>query len=95
LRGTPFDPFGYTAERRMERRLIAEYRDMMRFVTAHVDQSRLQTAVELAKAAQGIRGYGPVKDASVARYAADRARLLSDFGASPDGPPSREPLLTS
>jgi indolepyruvate ferredoxin oxidoreductase len=94
LRGTPFDPFGYTAERRMERRLIAEYRDLMRFVTAHVDQSRLQTAVELAKAAQGIRGYGPVKDASVARYGADRARLLSDFGASPDGPPSREPLLT-
>ena len=25
LRGTPFDPFGYTAERRMERRLIADY----------------------------------------------------------------------
>ncbi|WP_179041450.1 DUF6537 domain-containing protein [Sphingobium lactosutens] len=41
LRGTMFDPFGYTAERRMERRLIVEYRALIRQVAARIDQSRL------------------------------------------------------
>jgi len=29
LRGTALDPFGYTAERRMERRLIKDYQALV------------------------------------------------------------------
>jgi indolepyruvate ferredoxin oxidoreductase len=93
LRGTWLDPFGYTGERRMERRLISEYRGLMRFVMTHLDKPRLRTAIELAKAAQSIRGYGPVKEASLSRYAVRRAQLLSDFGASPRDPLTQEPLV--
>jgi indolepyruvate ferredoxin oxidoreductase len=94
LRGTLFDPFGYTTERRVERRLVVEYRELMRFVVSHLDKGRLRTAIELAKAAQAIRGFGPVKEASISRHAAQRAQLLSAFGASPGDPLTQEPIFT-
>jgi hypothetical protein len=54
----------------------------------------LRTAIELAKAAQAIRGFGPVKEASISRHAAQRAQLLSAFGASPGDPLTQEPIFT-
>lgn len=81
LRGTPFDVFGYTAERRMERQLIAEYLELIRDIAARVDQPRLATAIKLAGAAYDIRGYGLIKDASVAEYAEQRKQLMAAFEA--------------
>jgi len=77
LRGTPFDPFGYFPERRMERRLIEEYRALIGMVLDRVEQSNLSTVIELAGAAYDIRGYGPVKDASVEEYQARRDQLIA------------------
>jgi indolepyruvate ferredoxin oxidoreductase len=76
LRGTAFDPFGYTAERRMERRLIGEYRALIERVVADLHVSNLKAAAELAAAAGEIAGYGPIKDAAVADYAAKLPALL-------------------
>ena len=81
LRGTPFDPFGYTRERRMERRLIEEYRALIDMLLERVDQRNLATAIELAAAAYDIRGYGLVKDASVKDYEQRRQQLLSTLDA--------------
>ncbi|MCW1384874.1 indolepyruvate ferredoxin oxidoreductase family protein [Novosphingobium sp. KCTC 2891] len=82
LRGTALDVFGYTAERRMERQLIDDYKAMIRDIVARVDQQHLHTAIELAEAAADVRGYGPVKEAAFAEYEARKASLLQDF-ASP------------
>jgi len=79
LRGTPFDVFGYTAERRLERRLIREYRELARKVADRLDADNLAAAVELARAAIDIAGYGPVKEAAAAAYAAKLPRLLEAF----------------
>ena len=79
LRGTPFDPFGYMAERRMERALIADYRSMIKDILPQVDATNLDTAIELAGAVQEVRGYGPVKHAAFEQYEVVRARLLETF----------------
>ena len=79
LRGTPFDPFGYMAERRMERNLIAEYREMMARVLDRVDATNLSAAIDLAGAAQEVRGYGPVKHAAFEQYERTKAALLEQF----------------
>jgi len=79
LRGTRFDPFGYFQERRMERRLIDDYRTLIDGITDRLDQHNLATAVELARAAADIGGYGPVKTASVERYESRRRELLAEF----------------
>lgn len=82
LRGTLFDPLGYMAERRMERELIADYRRMMADVLDKLDATNLPVAIELAGAAQEIRGYGPVKHAAFEQYRSAKAGLLEAFGKS-------------
>jgi indolepyruvate ferredoxin oxidoreductase len=84
LRGTPFDPFGYTAERRMERRLIRQYEADMARVLA--DPSRNpEAAVALAELPLSIRGFGPVKAANAEAAAKRRDDLLAAFEAGPAG----------
>jgi indolepyruvate ferredoxin oxidoreductase len=81
LRGTPLDPFGYTAERRLERRLIADYRRLIEQLVDRLDPRNLDAAIELAGAAYDIRGYGPVKHVSVQDYMARHEKLLAAFEA--------------
>ncbi len=65
LRGTWADPFGYTAERRMERALVGEYLWLLDKVLAELGPDTHTQAVELANTAQAIRGFGPVKARAV------------------------------
>ena len=82
LRGTPFDIFGYAAERRMERALIGEYQALMRTVAGKVSGATMLSAVEIAAAADLIAGYGPVKEEGVTQFRARVAELLPQLQAS-------------
>jgi indolepyruvate ferredoxin oxidoreductase len=62
LRGTAFDIFGRTEERRTERALIGEYRAAVDELLAGLSADRLPLAVEIAKLPEDIRGYGHVKE---------------------------------
>jgi len=72
LRGTPFDPFGYSRERRMERALIEDYEQRLDRVLSVLTASNLAAVLELVELVDGIRGFGPVKEAAVVAY---RARV--------------------
>ncbi|MBU1835777.1 MAG: 2-oxoacid:acceptor oxidoreductase family protein, partial [Alphaproteobacteria bacterium] len=82
LRGTPLDPFGYTAERRMERALITQYECDMAALGTNAAQNP-DAAVALAALPLTIRGFGPVKAANAARAEKEREVLLSRLR---DGP---------
>ncbi len=75
LRGSVFDPFGRTAERRAERQLIADYERRLERVLAHVDAKNLALAVTLLRLPEDIRGFGPVK-AEAMRAVATRTEAL-------------------
>jgi indolepyruvate ferredoxin oxidoreductase len=77
LRGTPFDPFGYTAERKMERALIKQYEADMRDVLPKLTDQTRDAIVALAELPKQIRGFGPVKHANEAKAAKRREELLS------------------
>jgi indolepyruvate ferredoxin oxidoreductase len=64
LRGTPFDVFGWDRDRREERALIREFE---RLVSDSVGLPYEQQ-VRLAQSVLSIKGYGPVKEAAVARW---------------------------
>ncbi|MCV2866128.1 indolepyruvate ferredoxin oxidoreductase family protein [Defluviimonas sp. WL0075] len=76
LRGTPLDPFGRSAERRMERALIAEYFATIEALLPQLPEADYAVALALASLPETIRGYGHVKAASVEAAAARRADLL-------------------
>jgi len=79
LRGTAFDVFGKTAERRAERRLIEDYIGMVDEFCATLDAARLDTAVALASLPDDIRGFGHVKEASMEKAAVLRGQLLARY----------------
>ena len=61
LRGTAFDVFGYTEERRGERALIGRYMDTLEELMVGLSASSLPAAVEVAAVAEQIKGFGHVK----------------------------------
>ncbi|MEK0429477.1 MAG: hypothetical protein RL001_2004 [Pseudomonadota bacterium] len=79
LRGTRLDIFGWTAERRMERNLIVEYRDMIASLLITLDTRRLPIAAELASLPEKIRGFGHVKALAVERYRSEVELCLRRF----------------
>ncbi len=81
LRGGVFDVFGYTAERRMERRLIGDYQKTMETVLAGLDHENHALALEIANLPQQMRGFGHIKDANVAQALARQAELLASYTA--------------
>ncbi|GAA0304014.1 indolepyruvate ferredoxin oxidoreductase family protein [Sphingomonas oligophenolica] len=82
LRGGVFDIFGYTAERRMERALIGEYRRLATRLAGKIDERNIALATEIAGSAALVRGYGPIKQQGVAAWRARLAELMPRF----DGP---------
>lgn len=88
LRGTYFDPFGYTMERRQERSLIVEYRDLAKLVVERLTSANFQQSIALLSEVNQIRGYGPVKEAAISAYRERLPALLKAFddaGESRDG----------
>jgi indolepyruvate ferredoxin oxidoreductase len=79
LRGTPFDPFGYTLERRTERALVQQYRRSIRRLLAALHPASYSLAIAIAELPQGIRGFGHVKRAALERVRSDENRLWSSF----------------
>jgi indolepyruvate ferredoxin oxidoreductase len=76
LRGTAFDPFGYTAERRMERGLIAWFETVVEQLVARLPEEDPQELAAIARMPMEMRGYGPVKEKAVLNVKADVAERL-------------------
>ena len=68
LRGTPWDPFGHTEVRRVERQLIGEYRMAIEAVAAALSPHNHELTIEIAALPDIVRGYEDIKLANVDRY---------------------------
>jgi indolepyruvate ferredoxin oxidoreductase len=79
LRGTAFDPFGYSKERRTERALVREYETVLEEVLARLDGANHHIAVGLAAIPEKIRGFGHVKMRHLKAAKADEAALLDQL----------------
>ena len=85
LRGTPFDIFGYSAERKRERQLIADYEATIDELLGKLNHNNHGLAVAIASIPEHVRGYGHVKEAHLEKAKAEEEALLRAF-RSPDAP---------
>jgi indolepyruvate ferredoxin oxidoreductase len=83
LRGTPFDVFGFTSERRTERRLIKQFEADAELVLLETTPERIDAAVALLSWPLQVRGFGPVKNANAKTALANRKDLRAAFKAAP------------
>lgn len=79
LRGGKLDVFGYTEERKIERQLITDYKDMMSKVAEQLSPETYATAVELAKSVMMIRGFGHVKLKNLKDVKSRQSELLNQL----------------
>jgi indolepyruvate ferredoxin oxidoreductase len=77
LRGTVLDVFGYTQERRMERRLIADYDAIVRELSSSLSPDNHALAIEIASLPAKMRGFGHIKTRNVESAKACEAELLA------------------
>ncbi len=81
LRGTAFDPFGRTQERRMERQLIKDYMATVSSLLETLSAANLDLAVEIAEVPEHIRGFGHVKERYLKEAKSREATLISAYAA--------------
>ena len=79
LRGTAFDPFGYTSDRKAERRLIADYETAITRYIAGLRADRIAAVTRLARLPEMIRGCGHIKEDAIHKFTAERARAEADI----------------
>lgn len=77
LRGTSFDIFGYTDERKSERDLIKTYKNDMQSMMQKLDVANMDTAIAFAKWPEEIKGYGHVKEEAIKKAKIVRGKLQS------------------
>jgi indolepyruvate ferredoxin oxidoreductase len=86
LRGTPFDVFGYSRDRRLERDLIGGYEKDVAHILSVLSPLNLETAIEILSLPDRIRGFGPVKENAVNDAKARYAQLAADLASPPPAP---------
>jgi indolepyruvate ferredoxin oxidoreductase len=79
LRGTKFDVFGYSAERRAERKDLKNYLNLIELITNGLDDSNYQDAVTLATLPKRLRGFGYVRSKNRMDLALEQEQLLNAF----------------
>ena len=83
LRGSPLDPFGHSAERKLERRLARDYVTTIDELLAGLNAGNRGLAVSIAQVPERMRGYGHVKLANVATARGRQKELLDRWRGVP------------
>ena len=91
LRGSVFDPFGHTHERRLERQLITDFEARVAELLQGLTAERLALATAIAEVPLLVRGYGHVKLANLAIARAREAELLHRFDPARHPQPQPQP----
>jgi len=79
LRGTAFDVFGMTAERRAQRAMIGSYEKLVETILASLTAHNQASATDLAAKVQDVRGYGPVFDEALESYQQALPAMIEAF----------------
>ncbi|HEA54153.1 indolepyruvate ferredoxin oxidoreductase family protein, partial [Marinobacter antarcticus] len=76
LRGTPVDPFSYSADRKMDRAQLKDYQQLVKRIVSELDASNYDTFLQLAELSSETRGYGPVREQAAEAIHEKQSQLI-------------------
>jgi indolepyruvate ferredoxin oxidoreductase len=79
VRGTPWDPFAHTSDRKMERQLIKDYEQVIEEILLDLSPANHHCAIALISLFERVRGYGHIKAKSISGMNAEKEKLLHEF----------------
>ena len=79
LRGTPWDVFGYSAERKLERQMIVDYEKLMNEIAQRLTPLTHAKSIALASVALDIKGFGHIKERNYKAAKTRETALLNDL----------------
>jgi indolepyruvate ferredoxin oxidoreductase len=79
LRGTAFDPFGFSMDRKHDRQILRDFKNDIDLVLKHASQENLTIAIELLNLPEHIRGYGHIRRKHVDDLSGRHARLIQQL----------------
>jgi indolepyruvate ferredoxin oxidoreductase len=94
LRGTPFDPFGRSAERRGEQSFRDDYLAWVAVALAHLTPATSDAVRAVVELAGDVHGYAHVRQASIATVRAQAARQLATLTGSAQPAPTASPVAS-
>ena len=77
LRGTKLDVFGYSEERKLERRLPEEFHETAETLLSNLTIENLDTSINTLNLINTVRGFGHVKEQNYNQYRLNLAMLLN------------------
>ncbi|MBD3647403.1 MAG: hypothetical protein HUJ31_08135 [Pseudomonadales bacterium] len=86
LRGSRLDPFAWSKDRRLERRLIGEYEQLIEHCLPLVDDANIDVMERLMRLPERIRGYGHIKERNAQLAEVEKRRLLASIDAKQPQP---------
>ena len=92
LRGTPIDPFGWSAERRGEREFLDDYLSWVAIALSHLTPATADAVRAVVDLANDVHGYAHVRRASIARVRAEASRRLAALTAREQPTQTRSPI---
>ncbi len=84
LRGTWLDPFARQADRKLDRKLLADYRAQLDEMLEGLDAGRYTLACQLAELPEQVKGFDVVRARTAADYERERERLLARWRRAPE-----------
>jgi len=78
-RTSAFNPFRFSAERRMERAWLARYESDLDRMHKELDEKTQSVALDILSLPLDIRGFGPVKEQAMKEAMTKHAQLWEDF----------------
>jgi len=79
MRGKALDPFGRSQERRIERQLIDEYRELLTTLVSKLNAGNYDQAVAIAGLYDMVRGFDDIKLGNIERYRTELAAALASY----------------
>ena len=79
LRGSRLDPFARSADRKLDRELLAEYEALLDKIVAGLDKNNHEVAIELASLPDQVRGFGHVRERHASHMHQQKAKLIARF----------------